>query len=106
MSSILAFIPDLMDRSRLKNIQNIIFVSTSKDLELAKTGDIVVVDLSRPLVLDTVAKMKQKSDPPRIIGFGSHVDKEILADAHRIGCDQVLARSAFFARSVELLKTV
>ncbi len=106
MSSILAFIPDLMDRSRLKGIQNIIFVTTPKELETAKSEDIVVVDLSRPFVMDAVANIKGRDNPPRIIGFGSHVDKEVLADARRLGCNQVLARSAFFTRSTELLKTV
>lgn len=105
MSSILAFVPDLMDRSRLKGIQNIIFVPTLEELEMAKSEDIVVIDLSRPLVLETIAKIKQACDTPKIIGFGSHVDKELLASAHKIGCDQVLARSAFFSRSLELLKT-
>jgi hypothetical protein len=32
------------------------------------------------------------------VGFGSHVDRELLAAAHASGCDQVLARSAFFGR--------
>jgi hypothetical protein len=34
----------------------------------------------------------------RVVGFGSHVDRARLEAAREAGCDEVLARSAFFAR--------
>jgi len=39
----------------------------------------------------------------RVIGFGSHVDTDLLAAARLAGCEEVLARSAFFSRLDELL---
>jgi hypothetical protein len=37
------------------------------------------------------------------VGFGSHVDRELLEAARAAGCDQVLARSAFFSRLQQIL---
>jgi hypothetical protein len=39
----------------------------------------------------------------RLIGFGPHGDRERLDEAKALGCQQVLARSAFFGRLGELL---
>ncbi|MDQ1373520.1 MAG: hypothetical protein QOJ09_858, partial [Actinomycetota bacterium] len=39
----------------------------------------------------------------RTIGFGSHVDRELLDAARAAGCDEVMARSEFFRRVRELL---
>jgi hypothetical protein len=39
----------------------------------------------------------------RTIGFGSHVDHDLLDAARAAGCNEVLPRSAFFRRLEELL---
>ena len=39
----------------------------------------------------------------RTIGFGSHVDTDVLAAAREAGCDEVLPRSQLFRRLPELL---
>jgi len=99
MTIVAAYIPDLMDRSKVAAAApGATFVRSPA--ELAAVGaDLVVVDLSRPGVLEALATVGEV----RTIGFGSHVDRELLASATAAGCDQVLPRSKFFANLAELL---
>jgi hypothetical protein len=94
-----AFVPDLMDRSRLGGL-DVTFVSDPGALADASPGDVVLVDLARPAVLDALADV---AEGVRTIGFGSHVDRELLEAARQAGCDEVMARSEFFRRASELL---
>ena len=73
------------------------FVTRPEDL-LDGDADLVVVDLSRPAVLEVLPRITA-----RTIGFGSHVDRERLEQATAAGCDEVMARSEFFRRIEELL---
>ena len=83
--------PDLMDRSRITAaLPGARVVSTLAGVE----ADLVVVDLHRPGVLDQLAQVRAA----RIIGFGSHVDADLLAAGLAAGCTEVLPRSAFFHR--------
>ena len=91
MSRVVAYVPDLMDRSRLAGVT---YVATPEELA-SVDADVVVVDLSRPGVLDVLPAVAQRV--PRIVGFGSHVDTELLAAARAAGCTEVLPRSRFFA---------
>ena len=93
--TVFAFVPDLMDRSRLSAaVSGVTFVKTVSDLaDSSSAGDVVVVDLSRPGVLDALPALAGR----RVIGFGSHVERELLAAARAAGCEEVLARSAFFS---------
>ncbi len=97
--TVLAFVPDLMDRSRLSGL-GVTFVATPDELSAAQAGDLVVVDLARTGVLDVVSAL---ADGVRTIGFGSHVDRELLDAARAAGCEEVMARSEFFRRARELL---
>lgn len=93
-----AFVPDLMDRSKVAGAApGTVFVARAADLAGVQ-ADLVVVDLGRPGVLDVVPALTG-----RVVGFGSHVDRGLLDAARAAGCDQVLARSAFFSRLSELL---
>lgn len=92
MTTVAAYVPDLMDRSKLSGA-GVTFVSTPADL-VAMEVDVVVVDLSRPGVLDVLPRLAGR----RVIGFGSHVDAELLDAARAAGCTEVLPRSKFFAR--------
>jgi hypothetical protein len=94
--TIVAYVPDLMDRSRLAGL-DITFVASPSSL-VGASADVVVVDLGRPGVLDVLPSIAA-----RVLGFGSHVDADLLAAARAAGCDEVLARSKFFARARELL---
>lgn len=95
MQRAVAFVPDLMDRSRFDGMDHVSFVALSGLVEAAARADVVVVDLGRPGALDAVADVSALG--VRVIGFGSHVDADLLEQARAAGCDQVLARSRFFA---------
>ena len=87
-----AFVPDLMDRSRLPGtVQQL----SSLDALAACDADLVLVDLSRPGVLDRLPDT-------RVVGFAPHVDDELLARAAANGCE-ALPRSVFFRRLPELV---
>jgi hypothetical protein len=97
---VVAFVPDLMDRSRILAVRSVEFVTSPVDLPVASAGAaLVIVDLGRPGVLEVLAQL---STP--VVGFGSHVDRALLDAARAAGCDQVLTRSAFFSRLDQVLR--
>jgi hypothetical protein len=107
---VVAFVPDLMDRAKVSVVLGArgTIVSTSDALVAEATdADLAVVDLDRlaagggEVALDVVAEVAARAG--RVIGFGSHVERERLEEARALGCDQVLARSAFFAQLPTLL---
>lgn len=92
---VVAYVPDLMDRSRLARLRavEVVHVAGPEALaEVATDADLVVVDLSRPGVLDVVSSLSGE-----VVGFASHVDTSLLAAAEAAGCIEVLPRSKFFA---------
>lgn len=92
---IVALVPDLMDRSRLPRVGAVEVVHVADPAALvgeARAGDLVVVDLARPGVLDVLGDVAG-----HVVGFASHVDGALLAAAEAAGCDEVLPRSRFFA---------
>lgn len=96
---VLAFVPDLMDRSRLGAVPGIElrYANSASDLATQSSGwaaDVVVIDLARP---DVIEVLRAGGITGRVIGFGSHVDTETLDAARAAGCDEVLPRSRFFA---------
>ncbi len=100
MTRVAAYVPDLMDRSKLAGLgADVTFVAAPSQLADVD-ADVVVVDLSRPGVLEVLGGL----DAPRTIGFGSHVDRELLDAARAAGCQEVLPRSRFFAHLEELLR--
>ncbi len=99
MTRVAAYVPDLMDRSRLAAVGDVAFVATPEELATV-AADVVVVDLSRPGVLSVLPQLAGA----RTVGFGSHVDEELLAAARAAGCQEVLPRSRFFARLPDLLR--
>ena len=106
-ATIVALVPDLMDRSKVAAAggDRIRFVSGADGLDaaVADAGPaLVVVDLGRPGVVDALAELRVARPDLRVIGFGSHVDRELLDAAAATGCE-VLARSAFFSRLAVLL---
>jgi hypothetical protein len=100
MSRVVAYAPDLMDRSRIAaGRADVTFVADLGGLAAASAGaDVVVVDLTRPGVLDVVPALDG-----RVIGFANHTERGLLDAARAAGCRTVLARSAFFSRVGELL---
>lgn len=100
MTRVVAYVPDLMDRSRVQAAQpETRFVATLEALAAAAVdADVVVVDLSRVGVIDALATI----DGP-VIGFAPHVDRDTLRAAEAAGCSTVLARSEFFRRIADLV---
>lgn len=100
MTRIAAYVPDLMDRSKVAAAAgaDVTFVRAPADLAGAG-ADLVVVDLSRPGVLEALGQLAGV----RTIGFASHVDRPLAQAAADAGCDQVLARSRFFGSLSDLL---
>ncbi len=89
--SVVAFVPDLMDQSKLRlAMPDICFVKEVSELIGAEV-DLVVVDLSKSEVLEALHQIEAK-----ILGFASHVDKEVISLAEEAGCEKVLPRSKFF----------
>ncbi|MDQ3641983.1 MAG: isocitrate lyase/phosphoenolpyruvate mutase family protein [Actinomycetota bacterium] len=99
MTRVVAYVPDLMDRSKVAAAGDCIFVPRPADLApLSAEADVVVVDLTKPGVVDVLAGLDA-----RIIGFANHTSREVMDAARAAGCEQVLPRSDFFARIDELL---
>ncbi len=100
MSGIVAYVPDLMDRSRVAAATSAVtFVAHVASLPAAAAeADLVVVDLTRPGVLEMLATL---GGP--VIGFANHTERDLMDSARAAGCTTVLARSAFFSRLSELL---
>jgi hypothetical protein len=110
---VMGLVTDLMDRSRFGVLAgggvDVRFVRTAAQLEEALGGlagstsghaHRVVVDLDRPDALDAVVAASTAGVD--VIAYGSHVERERLDDARAAGA-QVLARSAFFTRLIDLL---
>ena len=91
--NVVAFVPDLMDRSRLAAaVPGVRFVTAAEELaEIEADADVVLVDLARPGVLEVLPRLQA-----RVIGFASRVDTELVDAARHAGCTEVLPRSAFF----------
>ena len=87
-----AFVTDLMDRSRLAGAFTDLEVTT--DPTAAAGADVVLVDLARHA--DLVAAIRAAAPTARIVAFGPHVDDAGLARAAHDGADVVLPRSQFF----------
>jgi hypothetical protein len=96
-----------MDRSKVAAAlvgEQVVFVTDRAALEPAVSAgatDLVVLDLGRPGALDALPRLVAAG--VRTVGFGSHVDRDLAEAARAAGCDEVFARSAFFARAAEIL---
>jgi len=99
MSRIVAYVPDLIDRSKVAAAGDCPFVSRPQDLAgAAADADVVVVDLTRPGVVEAVSGLDT-----RVIAFANHTSRELMDQARAAGCEHVLARSEFFGNLEALL---
>lgn len=103
--TIIAFVPDLMDRSKVAAAAEVTFVARPGDLAAAAAADdgarLVIVDLTRPGVLEALADVTGSG--VRVIGFANHTRRDLMDSALAAGCDEVMARSAFFSRLGDLI---
>ena len=89
---IVAFVSDLMDRSRLAAVlSDIEYVN---DVATISAPDVVVVDLARYAA--EVPSIRRSAPTARIVAFGPHVDDATMARARTDGADVVVPRSRFF----------
>ena len=57
---------------------------------------LVIVDLnSRSQPIATIQRLRAEKQEVRVIGFLSHVQTELAAQARAAGCDEVMPRSVF-----------
>ena len=95
---VVAFVPDLMDRSRLSAPGvEVAFVADPEGLADAH-ADLVVADLARPGAIEALGAVAGPT-----VGFVAHGDAATMAAALAAGCDEVLARSRLFGRFAELV---
>jgi DNA-binding NarL/FixJ family response regulator len=90
---ITALSTDVMDRSKFP--AGVDFVRSAGELDAS--ADIVVVDLSRPDAIDGVRRLRAEGSTAHVVAYGRHTEVDVLAAARAAGCDDVLARSEFFA---------
>jgi CheY-like chemotaxis protein len=63
---------------------------------MESTPKLVIVDLNaRSQPLQTIEKLRQLQKDVRVVGFLSHVQRDLAAQAQAAGCDEVLPRSSF-----------
>ncbi|PZS17750.1 MAG: hypothetical protein DLM54_09200 [Acidimicrobiales bacterium] len=106
MSHVVALVPDLMDRSKVQAaargagaILSLVAEASALAEAASEDADLVIVDLSRPGALDALPDLARV----RTVGFASHVNRALMQGAQEAGCQEVLARSAFFRRLPDLL---
>lgn len=96
MTLVLAYVPDLMDRSKVAAVEGVTIVARPEMLVDAE-ADVVVVDLTRPGVMEVLPHLRG-----RVVGFANHTNRELMQAARDAGCE-VMARSAFFADIVGII---
>lgn len=63
---------------------------------MASEPKLVIVDLNaRCQPLQAIEKLRQTRKDVRLVGFLSHVQRELAAEAQAAGCNEVLPRSTF-----------
>lgn len=87
---IVAFITDLMDRSKIEHLGDVVF---ARDPSQAVGADVVVIDLAKHA--DAVPLVRAAAPGARIIAFGRHTDARALRQASKDGADAALPRSTF-----------
>ncbi|MGQ0824402.1 MAG: hypothetical protein ACT4OX_05095 [Actinomycetota bacterium] len=87
-----AFVGDLMDRSRITAaVPDVVYVSDPTEVLDAA---VAIVDLARRA--DAIAALRAIAPSVRIVAFGPHVDADSARAAQADGADVVLPRSRFF----------
>jgi uncharacterized membrane protein len=100
MTRVVAFVPDLMDRSRLGSRPIEVVADLERLATSAPGAALVVVDLARPGALEAAASLVGSGT--RVVGFAPHVDDDLRRSAAASGVE-VVTRSRFFGRLDEVL---
>jgi CheY-like chemotaxis protein len=112
---VVAAVEDLLFKSKISETANTLGVealfprSPKKLLEKVRESppDLLVLDLNsarfEPLQLLEQLKSDEASRGVPVVGFLSHVQKDLAVAARESGCDRVVARSAFTRDLPEIL---
>ena len=110
---VLAAVEDLLFRSKISatadalGIQATFPRSSKKLLQAADGADLLILDLNsaryEPLKLLTDLKGDTSTKDIPVVGFLSHVQKDLAVAAREAGCDRIVARSAFTRDLPEIL---
>jgi DNA-binding NarL/FixJ family response regulator len=103
MGKVVALMDDLFFQMKLaetaKQLGVEVKVATNSDALLglmASEPKLVIVDLNaRSQPIAAIEKLRQTSKEVRVVGFLSHVQTELAAQAQAAGCNEVLPRSSF-----------
>lgn len=86
-----------------------VFVQSQQDaLAQAKHSPaVMILDLNHSALdpLDTIAKLKSNAETStlKLLGYVSHVQADLVRAAREMGCDAVIARSAFSQNLLAIL---
>ncbi len=113
MGRVVALMDDLFFQMKLaetaKQLGVEVKVATNGDALLGlmeSAPKLVIVDLnSRSQPLQAIEKLRQTRGDIRVVGFLSHVQRELAAQAQAAGCDEVLPRSSFTQNLAAILST-
>ena len=111
---VIAVVDDLLFSSKIRAVAQAsgaeITFARSRDAAFAAarnpSASLAIVDLeSRAGDANEVIRLVREAAGPdlRIVGYGSHVNVELLESAREAGCNQAMARSAFVAALPSLL---
>jgi CheY-like chemotaxis protein len=103
MGRIVALMDDLFFQMKVaetaKHLGLELKVATSGDALLGllePKPNLVIVDLnSRNQPLAAIERLRATQKDLRVVGFLSHVQRELAEQAQAVGCDEVMPRSAF-----------
>jgi CheY-like chemotaxis protein len=103
MGKVVALMDDLFFQMKLaetaKQLGVEVKVAANGDVLLSLLGSapkLVIVDLnSRSQPLQVIEKLRQTNKDVHVVGFLSHVQKELAVQAQVAGCNEVLPRSSF-----------
>jgi CheY-like chemotaxis protein len=108
---VLAVVDDLIFQTKIEGAAGgrgveVRFAKTMAQAREAGAEAVVVVvdlNLSSADALEVVRGMRERHPAAPIIGYGSHVQTELLAQARAAGCSTVLPRSVFVRQLPGLL---
>lgn len=65
----------------------------------------IIIDLNEKAfdAVDTIKQLKNQNESVHIVGFVSHIQRDLQARAKLAGCDEILVRSDFVKKLPELL---
>jgi len=112
MGRVVALVDDLIFQMKLAETAKQLGV----DVKVAANGDalmvllesapkLVIVDLNaRGQPLQAIERVRQASKDVRVVGFLSHVQTQLAAQAQAAGCNEVLPRSSFTQNLAAILR--